>query len=393
MAWRRRIVHVDMDAFYAAIEERDNPDLRGKPVIIGADPRKGGGRGVVSTANYEARRFGVHSAMPISRAFRLCPDGIYLPPRISHYAEISREIMEVFSQFSPFVEPLSLDEAFLDCTGTEDLFGEAQELGRAIKAQVKERTDLTASVGIAASKYVAKTASDLQKPDGLVICPPGEEMSFLAPLPVERMWGIGKKTSVKVREMGIRTIGDIGRREVDELSRVFGSRAASIRDLALGIDDRSVIPDRERKSLSEERTFGKDLSDDEAIIRALIALCHEVGERLRAEGIRGRTVVMKIRFSNFETHTRQCSLEAATSSTADIRESILGLYRDFDRGDQWVRLLGVGLTGLESEASLEQPELQFQRPAAKSERQTRAEVAVDTLRAKFGHHVRWGGQK
>ncbi len=393
MPWGRRIVHVDMDAFYAAIEERERPELCGKPVIIGADPRKGSGRGVVSTANYEARKFGVHSAMPISRAFRLCPHGIFLPPRIGLYADVSREIMDVFATFSPHVEPLSLDEAFLDCTGTEELFGDAKSLGTGIKTKVKERTGLTASVGIATSKYIAKTASDLEKPDGLVICRPGNEAEFLAPLPVERMWGIGRKTAVKVREMGIGTIGDIARRTPDELARVFGSRAHSIRDLALGIDSRAVVSDRERKSLSEERTFGKDLADEDSILAALTTLCHDVGERMRTEQIRGRTVILKIRFSSFETHTRQKSLESATASTAEIREAVLDLYKKFDREGRSVRLLGAGMSSLESEASIEQPELQFQRPAGKAERQTRAEAAVDSLRAKFGHHVRWGGQK
>lgn len=393
MSWARRIVHVDMDAFYAAIEERDQPDLRGKAVIIGADPRKGSGRGVVSTANYEARKFGVHSAMPISRAYRLCPHGIYLPPRIDAYADVSREIMDVFASFSPRVEPLSLDEAFLDCTGTEDIFGDASSLGRAIKEKVKERTRLTASVGIAASKYVAKTASDLQKPDGLVICTPGEEARFLEPLPIERMWGIGKKTAVKVRAMGIRTIGDLARRNPEELSRVFGKRAAGIRDLALGIDHREVIAGRVRKSLSEERTFAKDLTDPEAMTAALIRLCHDVGERMRKEGMRGRTVVMKIRYSDFETHTRQTSLDSATSSTAEIREAILDLLQAFGAMDRPVRLLGVGMSALESDEVVGQPELQFQRPAGKTARQTRAEATVDSLRAKFGHHVHWGGQK
>src|SRR5512136_2361752 len=246
------IIHADMDAFYASVEERDRPELVGKPVIVGGSPEK---RGVVSAANYVARKYGVHSAMPAATARRLCPEGIFLPPRIGYYAEVSGQIREIFERFTPLVEPLSLDEAFLDVTGSEQLFGPAIEIGRQIKQAVREETRLIVSVGVAPNKFLAKIASDLKKPDALVVVEPGQVQEFLDPLPVERLWGVGKQSSKVFERLGIRTIAQLRQWPLDALQARFGSGGEHLWNLAHGRDDRPVEPQQEVKSISNETTF------------------------------------------------------------------------------------------------------------------------------------------
>ena len=251
------IIHADMDAFYASVEERDRPELVGKPVIVGGSPEK---RGVVSAANYVARKYGVHSAMPAVTARRLCPQGIYLPPRIDYYAEVSRQIRDIFERFTPLVEPLSLDEAFLDVTGSENLFGPAVEIGRQIKQAIRQELRLVVSVGVAPNKFLAKIASDLKKPDALVVVEPDKVQEFLDPLPVERLWGVGKQSSKVFQRLGIRTIGQLRQCPLDVLQARFGSSGEHLWNLAHGRDDRPVVPEREAKSISNETTFEHDIS-------------------------------------------------------------------------------------------------------------------------------------
>jgi DNA polymerase-4 len=253
----RRILHVDMDAFYAAVEQRDRPELRGKPVLVGG----WGNRGVVCAASYEARPFGCRSAMPISTALRLCPDAIVLPVRMARYQEVSRQVFAIFEEFSPLVEPLSVDEAFLDLSGTEEIFGSPEAAAAKLKARVRDTTGLTASVGVAPNKFLAKVASDLRKPDGLVVVPPDRIQAFLDPLPVERLWGVGPATLTRFRNLGVRTVADVRRLHPERLKREFGSSADHFRRLAQGLDDRPVSPDHQAKIVSHEFTFGEDVGD------------------------------------------------------------------------------------------------------------------------------------
>jgi len=352
----KRIVHVDMDAFFAAVEQRDNPSLRGKPVIIGASPRKGTGRGVVSTCSYEARRFGVHSAMPISRAWRACPDGIYLSPDMSKYSVESKKIMEILAAFSPVMEKISIDEAFLDCSGTEHLFGDSRALGQSIKEKILSERGLTASVGIASNKSVAKIASDLEKPDGLVICPPGEEAAFLAPLPVNRLWGAGPKTVERLEKMGITTIGELAAFSEEGLARRFGRWGARLRQMALGIDSRSLETENGRKSISEERTFSRDTGKTEILEKMLLSLSQDVAAQLRRKKMKARTVHLKLRFSDFTTLTRSRTLQRYFDDTVTLHHAAGDLFRSVPRF-QKVRLIGVGVSGMEEGKVYIQPSL------------------------------------
>jgi len=275
------IIHADMDAFYASIEERDRPELVGKPVIVGGSPEK---RGVVSAANYVARKYGVHSAMPAVTARRLCPYGIYLSPRIDYYAEVSRQIRDIFERFTPLVEPLSLDEAFLDVTGSEGLFGPAVEIGRQIKQAIREELRLVASVGVAPNKFLAKIASDLKKPDALVVVEPDKVPEFLDPLPVERLWGVGRESSKVFQRLGIRTIGQLRQCPLDMLQARFGSSGEHLWELAHGRDERPVVPEREAQSISNETTFEHDIADMDVLRAWLVDLTEQVGCRLRRHG-------------------------------------------------------------------------------------------------------------
>jgi DNA polymerase-4 len=281
------MIHVDMDAFYASVEQRDRPELAGKPVIVGGSPER---RGVVAAANYVAREFGVHSAMPSVTARRLCPHGVFLPSRIDYYAEVSQQIRGIFERFTPLVEPLALDEAFLDVTGSEPLFGPAVKIGREIKRVIHQEVRLVASVGVAPNKFLAKIASDLEKPDGFVVVEPGHVSEFLDPLPVERIWGVGRQGSQVFHRLAVRTVGQLRQLPLEVLKQHFGAGGEHFWQLARGIDDRRVVPDRDAKSISHETTFQRDIDDRDVLRAWLLDLTEQVGWRLRRHGLRGRTV-------------------------------------------------------------------------------------------------------
>ena len=345
----RKIVHVDMDAFYASVECLDRPELKDRPVIVGGL----GPRGVVATANYAARVFGIHSAMPMSRARRLCPQAQYIQPRMSRYQEISARIFSVFRDFTPTVEGLSLDEAFLDVTSSLKLFGGLEEIGLQVKQEIFHRTGLTASVGMAHNKFLAKLASDAQKPDGLVYVRPGEVFRFLDPMPVSRLWGIGKRTAPKLTALGILTIGQLRRCDVSLLRPVFGNRADHFHLLSRGEDDREVQSWRPDKSISHEVTFDTDLMDRGELLAELLRQSEKVSRRLRAQELMARTVVVKIRDAGFHTVTRSRSMRAYSNNTRTLYRMSRALFeswRDQHRTTP-VRLIGMGVTGLEHENS------------------------------------------
>jgi len=337
----RTIIHVDMDAFYASVEQRDRPELRGRPVIVGADPR---GRGVVSAASYEARRFGVHSAMPISRAARLCPDAAFLAVDRDKYASVSRQLMGILADFTPLLEPLSIDEAFLDVTGSRRLFGAGRGIAVRIKARIRSELDLTASVGVAANKFVAKVASDLEKPDGLVVVDPGEEARFLAPLPISRLWGVGRVTATQLEAMGIRSIGQVASLSARPLAARFGPGGTGLLALAQGRDDRAVEPFAPPKSMGAEETFDADHRDMARLHGTLRAQAERVARELRAEGYAGRSVTLKLRFTDFSTVTRSHSTEPTQDGLRIYREA-RALF-DRLRLAQPVRLIGLSVSGL-----------------------------------------------
>jgi nucleotidyltransferase/DNA polymerase involved in DNA repair len=337
----RTILHMDMDAFYAAIEQRDRPELRGKPVIVGADPKGGRGRGVVSTASYEARRFGVGSAMAISQAYRLCPQGIYVPVDMAKYAAVSRQVLEILRRYTDLVEPISIDEAFMDVTGSARLKGSGEAIARDLKRAIRDETQLTASVGVAPSKLVAKVASDLRKPDGLVVVPPGTEAEFLAPLPVRRLWGIGPKMEERLARLGITTIGQLAALPESGLERRFGSHGHDLLRLARGQDERGVMPYRdEAKSMGQEHTFERDTADPATLRRTLLALADAVAGRVRLSGLRGRTVTLKYRDETFRTLTRAETLPEATDRGDVLFRTVWELFQQVHAARK-VRLLGV----------------------------------------------------
>jgi len=347
----RTIMHVDMDAFFAAIEMLDDPRLAGKPVIVGARP---GSRGVVSTCSYEARKFGLGSAMPIARAYRLCPHGVYLRPRMKRYAEVSRQVMKALARISPVVEPISVDEAFVDLTGLEELSGSAAVLGRKTKKVVLEATGLTCSVGIGPNRLVAKIASDFDKPDGLTVVAPGEVLDFLAPLPVSRLRGVGRVLLRKLEKAGIATVKELRRRSRDELVRFFGaSTGESLHRQSRGIASDRVGRGGERKSISKEVTFNEDVTDREILRRTMLAQAAEVGSIARREGVTGRSVHVKIRLQGFETHTRSRTLDRATSLDDEIFKTGWALFEKSGYADSPVRLIGIGISGLERGGQLD----------------------------------------
>jgi len=374
MTGARAIVHVDMDAFYASVEQRDRPELRGRPVIVGADPK---GRGVVSACSYEARVFGVRSAMPISRAARLCPDAVFLPVDMSKYVAVSRQIMAILGDFSPLVEPVSVDEAFVDLTGTTSLFGPAPEAVREIKRRIRVDTALTASAGLAANKFIAKVASDLEKPDGLVVVEAGGEAEFLAPLPIERLWGVGKATAKELAALGIATIGQLQRVPRATLVARLGDHGAGLHDLAFGRDGRAVEPWTPPKSMGAETTFERDTTDRARLDATLRSQAERVARELRAERLSAGRVTLKLRFADFRTLTR--------SHTSDPTQEGLELYRraaallSRETLTQPVRLIGVSASALTAEQTGQLGLLD-----ANAVRRERLARAVDRITGRFG---------
>lgn len=374
-----------MDAFFAAVEQRDNPELMGKPVVIGADPKGGAGRGVVSTASYEARKYGIHSAMPISKAYRLCPHAVFLTPDGKRYVGASRKIMGIIREFSPRVEEVGIDEAFLDATGMEMLYGSPPEIAKEIKARIRQITGLTASIGIATSKFVAKVASDLEKPDGLTICPPGREREFLDPLEIERLWGVGKKTAPLLHSSGFSTIGDIARVSDERIYALLKNQGLFLKRLALGIDERDVIEEHGRKSIGEERTFEKDVSEESILLGCLHERADALGRSIRSKGLEAHTVTLKIRLQGFETYTRSRTLSQAIQSNEAIFQTALELFRSFDRRGKRVRLIGISLSRL-----IPSEQVQHQMDLftyGRDLKRARVESAVDTLRGRFGGRI------
>ncbi len=371
----RTILHVDLDAFFAAVEQRDRPELRGKPVIVG-----GGGpdqRGVVSTASYEARKFGVHSAMPLRTAGRLCPQGVFLPVDGRKYQHESRRVMAILRRYTPQVQPVSIDEAFLDVTASRALFGDGEQIARSIKEAVHAETGLTISVGVARTKLVAKIASDLRKPDGLVVVPPGEEASFLAPLPISRLWGVGDKTAAALAEYGVRTIGDLAALPPAALERRLGKHGATLVERAQGIDPDPVAGGEPAKSIGHEHTFDRDTADREVVERTLLGMADGVAGRLRSSGIRAVTITLKLRDSSFTTITRQTSLEVPADLTEPIYEAAVALLRRELHG-QKIRLVGVTASNFRDREQLAMFD------AGEDPRRHQAAEALDRIRSKYG---------
>jgi len=377
-----------MDAFYASVEQYDHPELRGRAVIVGGDPH---GRGVVSAASYEARAFGVHSAMPMAQALRRCPHAAVLPVRMERYAEVSHVIGAIFERYTPLVEPISLDEAFLDVTGSTNLFGSAEQIGRTIKDEIREQTHLTASVGIAPNKFLAKLASDLDKPDGFVTIDEPNKQRILDPLPVGRIWGVGKVTEKALRTHGIDTIAQLRRSTPAELEAIVGHGAAELLRLARGEDDRAVEPDRQRKSLSSEQTFATDVSDAAVLLSVLLEQVEEVAHRLRRKHLKARTVTLKLRYGDFRTVTRSDTLGEATNVTQSLWEAAERIFRRWRaRSAGPLRLLGMGASGLEDERAGQQ--LLFADP--REEKLKKLDEAVDRIRDRYGKNaVRRGRPK
>jgi DNA polymerase IV len=368
------MLHVDLDAFYASVAVLKDPSLKGKPVIVGGT----GARGVVTSASYEARAYGVRSAMPSVRARRLCPDGIFLPPDFESYRVHSNRFREVLLAHTPLVEPISLDEAFLDVGGATRLFGSPVEIAAKIREEVAGEVGVTCSVGIAPTKFVAKLASDGCKPDGLLLVPAGGVAAYLEPLPVGRLWGVGEKTAELLGRLAIRTVGDLGRTPPTILERLIGAAAAShLGALASGVDDRRVEPYEQPKSIGHEETFDRDLDDEDEILRELLALSGRVGARLREDGYRARTVTLKVRLANFTTLTRSRTQADPTDLGGEIHRTAAELYRNLPGEKRRVRLLGVQAAGLI-------PAGAHQLALLRSERWDDVERTVDRIERRFG---------
>ncbi|HTQ46667.1 MAG TPA: DNA polymerase IV [Polyangiaceae bacterium] len=338
----RTILHVDMDAFYASVEQRDDPALRGKPVIVGGRSR----RGVVLAASYEVRPFGVRSAMPMAEALRKAPHAIVVPPHRDRYEKASEDAFAIFHRYTPLVEPLSLDEAFLDVTASRSLFGDGETIARSIKRDIREELGLTASAGVAPCKFAAKVASDLRKPDGLVVVPEGGIAEFLAPLPIERMWGVGPKTSPKMRDLGYATIGDLTRAPTETLERVLGVWGIEVARLARGDDERDVVPDAQAKSIGAEETYEEDLVGADAIAPTLLDHAARVARRLVRAGLSARTVVVKIKYADFSLRTRRTTLSEPVQDTDAIHRAAVEMLDRIPLQGRRVRLTGVSVSGI-----------------------------------------------
>jgi DNA polymerase-4 len=375
-----------MDAFFAAIEQLDRPELRGRPVLVGGAANA---RGVVSTASYEARVFGARSAMPMATALRLCPHAVVVSPRPRRYREVSAAIFRIMDRFTPLVEPVSVDEAFLDVTGCEALFGPAPAMARQLKERIRTETALTASVGVAPNKFLAKLASDLEKPDGLVVITPENAQSILDPLPVGRLWGVGQATLARFERLGARSVADVRRLPAATLTRHFGTAGEHFLRLAHGEDDRPVTPDHQAKSISHEVTFPTDVGELDTLRRVLLRQTEDVAYRLRRHGLLARAVALKIRLEDFTTLTRGTTLAEPTHHTSDLWRAARDLLVAWYHGSPSpVRLIGVAATQL-SDAAARQLSL-FEEKG----REARLDAATDALRARFGADaIRRGGHR
>jgi DNA polymerase IV len=373
----KKIIHLDMDAFYAAVEVLDNPSLKGKPVIVGGNKQ----RGVVSSASYEARKCGVHSAQPIALAMRLCPKGMFLPVRMSRYQEVSEQIFEIFRRFTPLVEPLSIDEAFLDVTASTRIFGEPEEIARKIKNLVKQETGLTVSAGIAPLKFVAKIASGMNKPDGLTVVPPDQVQEFLDPLPIDMLWGVGKATEKVFTALGVKTIGDLKHIPIDILIAKLGKNGLHLHQLSQGIDEREVEIEDEVKSIGQEGTFPEDIIDEEIAKREILSLSTSVARRLRKEGVRGKTITLKVKYHDFVQITRSRTIAEPTDDGAEITQVCYLLLRKTDVGRKSIRLLGVSVSQL---TSLEAKQLSLFSRDSRLQKSQRLNKALDAIEEKFG---------
>ena len=372
------ILHVDMDAFYASIEEREQPSLVGRPVVVGGSPS---GRGVVAAANYVARQYGVHSAMPASRARHLCPHAVFIPSRLSFYARVSRQLHEILRRYTPLIEPLALDEAFLDVTGTQRLFDAPERLAARIKREIRAELGLVASVGVAPNKFLAKLASALDKPDGLVVVDPQRVQSFLDPLPVSRLWGVGRAAQASLESMGVQTIGDLRGHARGALRARLGAWGDHLWALAHGHDERRVTPDHEAKSLSHESTFAEDVTDARTLRTWVLRLAEQVGRRLRRQGLKAGTVELKLRYGDFHTVTRSRRLAAPTDLSRELYKCAAELLAgQLHQRRSPVRLLGVGAGDLVRQGP-EQQDL-FDRVARARER--RLDAMLDRVSARFG---------
>ncbi len=373
----RQILHVDMDEFFAAVEKLDDPSLRGRCLLVGGDPNA---RGVVSTASYEAREYGCRSAMPMSTALRLCPRAVVLPVRGRRYRQVSERVFELLGRYTPLVEPLSIDEAFLDVTGCERLFGGAEAIARSIKRDVRDEIGLPASVGVAPNKFLAKLASDLRKPDGLVVITEENMRATLEPLPVSRLWGVGPAAEKRLERLNVQTIGQLRAVPLERLTDAFGQAGEHFHRLARGLDRRPVVPDSRAKSISQECTFAVDVADAEQLRDVLVEQVEQVSRRLRRQGLKARTVTVKLRTGDFTTHTRSATLDDPTDLTGEIRrdtERLLSAW--LGRHRRPLRLLGVGVSGLIRQGG--------QLPLfgrAQRDREQRLDRTLDDIARRFG---------
>lgn len=375
---QRKIMHVDMDAFFAAVEQRDNPELRGKPVIIGGAVES---RSVVSTASYEARRYGIHSAMPLAEARRRCPHGVFLPVNGKKYKAVSRQIFEIFHRYTPLVEGLSIDEAFLDLTGCETLFGPSDQIASQIKLEIREKLGLTASVGLSYCKFVAKMASDMEKPDGLTVIRYDELPTRIHPLPISKLWGVGVKASAQFERLGIRTIGDAAKMDLHSVRRFAGSLADHVYLLANGIDSRPVEPYHERKSIGQEITYAEDVSNLDFLHTTLLAQAETIARELRQRKLEAKTVTLKLRYPSFQTITRSHTLTEYTQFEGEIFTIAKALLAKCNlKPNDSVRLIGISTSGFIQERGQQQINL-FDTGSDKTHKLMKA---VDAMKDKFG---------
>ncbi len=378
----RSIIHLDMDAFYASVEQLDHPAFRGRPVVVGADPNAGKGRGVVAACSYEARRFGIRSAMPISRAYRLCPTAIFVRPRFHRYADTSDRIFAILGEYTDLVEPLSIDEAFLDVTASRRLFGGADGIGRTLKSRIRSELGLIASVGVAPNKFLAKVGSDLGKPDGFVVVEPGRAREFLDPLPISRLWGVGPKTEARLGQMAFHTIGQIARARVEDLESTLGQIGRDIWELANGRDDRPVEPGQEAKSIGAEHTFSEDTDDRAFIRKTILVLSDRVGRRLRREQVLASGVTLKFRDHRFHTVTRAATLDHPTDVGDDLFRAAWSLLEKLEWKGTRVRLVGVTAARLTSGEAASEGQLPLFPPRPDPKRDLAR--TVDMIRERFG---------